>query len=630
MNKSKIQKLLHFSLIFTVFIVFTASFNNMTICIPMVSENMISEQNPNTSLSMLNGIGGKLLSTRNGIDPKLCSDDSGGAIICWSNNVQRINNLGESVWPGAGLTLAQSLDRVAAADICKDGEGGAIITWHGEPIGQDYKNIYAQKVNSTGDFQWPSNWIPVCTAAGDQATPRICSDGEGGAIIIWRDYRVGLDAASSDCDVYAQRFNSSGQGQWTHNGILIAETNSQMNSGDTHPRLISDGEGGAIISWEDTGKIYAQKVNSTGDIQWTLNGLPICGATGSQERPKICSDGLGGAYFAWEDDRPPYTSSGDVYAQKVNSTGDLQWHVDGVAIMNTSAWQAYVELCNDGFGNVIFTWFSNLRILTQKFNVDGIPLWETPGIEIGISTVYSKLGICTDGAGGSFIIWRDFLVNNLTIQVQHINSIGALNWNEEGYHMRHTDAYYISMINDEYGGCIIAFSDYRSDSDYYIYTQIIKDIDDKPVSNNPDDVIAIYNSSRFINWTLQDDYGGGKYRVLTNNSAGDVLIWVNWTSWISDEVLEIPVLSLINEGTYFYTIEYYDHQKQLGLPDTVLVHIESPEIQPDPSASIPGYDIILFYAVSILITIVVIKRRVPKHLKKNQNSILFFYTSDRK
>ena len=45
--------------------------------------------------------------------------------------------------------------------------------------------------------------IPVCTSAYDQTSPKIISDGRGGAIIVWEDLRNGIDD-----DIYAQRINS--------------------------------------------------------------------------------------------------------------------------------------------------------------------------------------------------------------------------------------------------------------------------------------------------------------------------------------------------------------------------------------------------------------------------------------
>jgi hypothetical protein len=50
--------------------------------------------------------------------------------------------------------------------------------------------------------EWPSDPtvnVPICTAANDQSSPQLVSDGAGGAIITWVDYRSG-----SYSDVYAQ------------------------------------------------------------------------------------------------------------------------------------------------------------------------------------------------------------------------------------------------------------------------------------------------------------------------------------------------------------------------------------------------------------------------------------------
>jgi hypothetical protein len=39
--------------------------------------------------------------------------------------------------------------------------------------------------------QWITDGVPVCTAAGDQEVPQITTDGSGGAIFTWSDYRAG-------------------------------------------------------------------------------------------------------------------------------------------------------------------------------------------------------------------------------------------------------------------------------------------------------------------------------------------------------------------------------------------------------------------------------------------------------
>ena len=123
--------------------------------------------------------------------------------------------------------------------------------------------------------QWSTNPAvnnAICTATGDQQNPQVISDGAGGAIITWWDVRSGI------ADIYAQRVNASGVVQWTANGVAICTaTNEQY-----YPQLVSDGAGGAIITWHDRRSgsnwdIYAQNVCSFGSIgpcviiTWTGN-----------------------------------------------------------------------------------------------------------------------------------------------------------------------------------------------------------------------------------------------------------------------------------------------------------------------------------------------------------------------
>jgi hypothetical protein len=51
----------------------------------------------------------------------------------------------------------------------------------------------------------PNINTPICTVSGNQMNPTITSDGSGGAIITWQDYRSG-----SYSDIYAQRIYKNG------------------------------------------------------------------------------------------------------------------------------------------------------------------------------------------------------------------------------------------------------------------------------------------------------------------------------------------------------------------------------------------------------------------------------------
>lgn len=68
--------------------------------------------------------------------------------------------------------------------------------------------IVWQLFTSTVYAQWstdPNVNNAICTEINDQTEPTIVSDGSGGAIIVWTDYRAGTYS-----DIYAQRIDANG------------------------------------------------------------------------------------------------------------------------------------------------------------------------------------------------------------------------------------------------------------------------------------------------------------------------------------------------------------------------------------------------------------------------------------
>ena len=66
---------------------------------------------------------------------------------------------------------------------------------------------------------WPLDGVPLCTATSEQDIPQIVTDGAGGAIITWRDRRAGFDNA----DIYALHVTASGVADptWPVNGVAL-------------------------------------------------------------------------------------------------------------------------------------------------------------------------------------------------------------------------------------------------------------------------------------------------------------------------------------------------------------------------------------------------------------------------
>jgi len=83
----------------------------------------------------------------------------------------------------------------------------------------------------------------------------------------------------------------------------------------------SDGEGGIVTAWRDlridvlVGNIFAQRVDSTGWRRWGDSAEPVCTAYGTQIGAMVASDGTGGAFIGWTDYRS--SEDFDIYVNRV-------------------------------------------------------------------------------------------------------------------------------------------------------------------------------------------------------------------------------------------------------------------------------------------------------------------------
>jgi hypothetical protein len=174
----------------------------------------------------------------------------------------------------------------------------------------------------------------------------IVSDGAGGSILTWTDYRSGGG------DIYAQRVDARGNPVWIADGVPVSTaTNNQYADA-----ILPDDSGGAIIAWTDyrsgSGDIYAQRVDPSGNPLWTPGGVAICTATDSQQDPKLVSDDAGGVFIVWEDRRAGLFYD-DIYAQRVNASGTVLWTPDGVVVSAAAEYQIHHNIASDGTISVV-------------------------------------------------------------------------------------------------------------------------------------------------------------------------------------------------------------------------------------------------------------------------------------
>jgi hypothetical protein len=376
------------------------------------------------------------------------------------------------VWQDDGYPVCTAVNCQGNARLIPDGMGGAFVCWDDKRGGLT-EDLYVQHLNADGDACWQSQGVSFCTAANSQYWPRITQDGTGGVIVVWQDLRVGTHT-----NLYARRIDASGAPVWAANGVAICTSADEQQ----YARIISDGAGGAIITWQDcrTGidnDIYAQRINASGSVRWTGGGTQICQVTYSeQEKPGMVPDGLGGAIIIWQDMR---NGAYDVYAQRIDASGAVLWALNGVPICSAANDQINVRAVPDGAGGAIVAWedwrSGAAELFVQHVNILGNTTWTADGVQASSSAAAKTWAdLAPDGIGGAILVWQENAGGgDHNIVAQRLNASGGLQWSEDGVDVCANSAYQHSprVVSDETGGAIVVWEDRRSEFAGDIYAQ---------------------------------------------------------------------------------------------------------------------------------------------------------------
>ena len=389
-------------------------------------------------------------------------------ILTWqdyrSNNgfadiyAQHLDPNAQGQWVPNGVIICDQAASQRGPKLVSDGSGGAFITWFDNRAGN--YDIYTQYIGSAGAVQWTTNGVPICVSATDQLKPDICSDGSCGAIVTWYDFR-----STTDFDIYAQRIGPGGAIVWAVNGVVM---NNNVAYAQIDPKIVSDGLGGAILSWTDyrtgtSADIYSQRVNSTGAVQWTATGVIICTSTGDQIKSQIVSDGNNGAYITWEDHRNAGNS--DIYAQRIASNAAINWPATGFAICTIGNDQLNPMIVSNGNLGAIVVWQdyrtgNNFDIYEVGFNTSGLVGIENSGTtspdEFILSQNYpnpfnpsTKIRFALQKSSFARIVIYDALGREVEIIVNELLNAGTYeaNWNADKFS---SGVYFYKLETEEF------------------------------------------------------------------------------------------------------------------------------------------------------------------------------------
>lgn len=417
-------------------------------------------------------------------DPVITKTSDGNFIIAWidfsddldgSVYAQKVSTTGQLLWQTGGVPVCVYPNIQISLNIEHDNDGGAYIIW--EDSRNPGKDIYGQRVSGTGTPLWTLNGIPIANDVGaDESYNTMWPDGTGGLIIGYVRSQGGfedlfvkrflpdsqmawtqplalspntakqnkikmapinndsfvftwMDFRNTHPDIYAQRVSLSGNVLWPDPYVVFSDNTATTPAPQESPRIVQTSDDSVIIIWEDkrndydNADLYAQKINLTGQKQWAAEGIPLAIAEFVQNAPRMSSDNNGGCYVVWDDSRNGNAPQIDIYAQHLSSTGASLWQANGKPICTAPNEQSSSLLKASG-GNVFINWMDmrtgSVGIYYQVLNSNGVNLLADNGIEVfwGLSgDATLKEVILLPRQNDTVIIWQDTRYANLGYQI---------------------------------------------------------------------------------------------------------------------------------------------------------------------------------------------------------------------
>lgn len=281
----------------------------------------------------------------------------------WERRVMRLRADGsrDPAWPQSGRLLSAEPNGQKAA-ITPTGDGGAFMLWK-EGCGPTCpSSYYYGRLTPEGDFTavtGPSG-VPLLSAS-ENFNVTMFADGFGGAYAYWTRSLGQVNTSR----VRLLRFAPDGSiaEGWPSDGVEVCSSSDREDS----PSAISDGQGGAIVAWRDSrglrSLVFATRILGDGmrDPVWPAAALPVAVTLREEGVPHLLPDGAGGFFVSWSE-FPSYSPTGDpmledIVGQHLILSGvDPAWPAEGVAVQRALQNQYLMEMAQDGSDGALIMW----------------------------------------------------------------------------------------------------------------------------------------------------------------------------------------------------------------------------------------------------------------------------------
>ena len=330
------------------------------------------------------------------------------------------------------------------------------------------------------DEAWTPDTTQCCLGSPEGIRERVVQDDAGGAYAAWVDSRL------EEPDIYLQRFSACGDtvSGWLRGGRAVcAAPRSQYNLD-----VCSDGQGGVLLAWQDFrsglgSAVYLQRITESGEpvSGWPAGGMVPAPGGREQAVPRVAADGSGGALVFWQERDEAGLG---LRVQRVGADGAiaLGWPPIGVLLVPGSQHVASVSVRDDANGRVVVVWSHAADASGATLHAASLDIGPVPGTEWAASAAtLSSAGLLSDPVvssaadGGQLVAWAEMGAEQTVVKVVRLAEGGSVvaGWPQSGASVATTNASLSppTVLPDGGGGAIVAWEDWRSTGNGEVYAQ---------------------------------------------------------------------------------------------------------------------------------------------------------------
>jgi len=375
---------------------------------------------------------GKAVSTRSGIkeNPVAFVEPYGNALVLWrgkeknSNElyVQKLSKSGLRLWQNEGVKLTDSRIEKTDYALRVDKKGFVHISYISK--GSSSSGRYSVKyllLNPNGKILSDSLKGNLYNSNNLLTETEIVPDNKDGRFIFW------LENQGNKSLLKAQYVSASGIKMWGDKPVTVSRENGNVIN-YTVGKL-----GNSVyiaITYQGTSKIvYQNLVNDKGVFLWGKDGNLLTYQKGSQVNPQFAFIDSS-VVVSWTNE---YEKRRDVYIQRFDVKGSRLWGNNGKRITNVKGNQFGQRIAYNQKGGIIIAWIdkpennSPANLFIQKIDTKGRLQWDSLGVMIASSKQIEKsyLNLVSDGEGGAIAVFKGTENRKNDIYGQKIFSTGT-------------------------------------------------------------------------------------------------------------------------------------------------------------------------------------------------------------